>query len=371
MRHELLFLALCLPACGESSPATPTDTGIVDDAATDTASPSDGRPEACEAIDVELQAALDGARGKSANATLAVKDEACGLRAFVTGDPANATLDSVWRIGSVTKTFVSAVILGLVKDGKVSLTDPLSKWVDAVPKTDGVTVRMLLNHTSGIYNYTEDAAFFADRAKKWTPREIVDLATKNDPYFAPGADFHYSNTNYVLLGMIAEKASGKKIGPLVRERTLVPAGLTRTWFDGEETVGGTLAKGLSATGKDVTFLGDISGPWAAGAMVAPAIDLARWASLLYGTTTIFDADQRAMLLADPVSGGSYGLGVEILPAKVTVGGGQALGHSGAIDGFATQMFWFEGKKTAVASIVNRSGGDANTVTLAAIKILFR
>ncbi|MBL8718253.1 MAG: beta-lactamase family protein [Myxococcales bacterium] len=373
--RAIVLLALGLVACSsESPPGSPLDTGVVDaaseggdDGAVDA---NDGRPAACTTLDAELQAALDSARGKNPNATLAVQDEACGLRAFVSGDAANATLTTLWRMGSVTKTFVSAVILGLVKEGKVALTDPLSKWVDAVPKTDGVTVRMLLNHTSGIFNYTEDPEFFADRTKKWTPREIVDLATKTDPYFAPGADFHYSNTNYALLGMIAEKAGGKKISALIRERAIGPAGLSATFFDGEETVVGTMTKGFTGT-KDVTFVSDMSGPWAAGAMVGPAIDLARWASTLYGTTKILDADQRKALLADPASGGNYGLGVVILKPAVTVGGGQALGHDGAIDGFATQMFWFEGKKTAVASIVNKTGGDANAITLAAVKILFR
>ncbi|MBK7396079.1 MAG: beta-lactamase family protein [Myxococcales bacterium] len=372
--RAIVLLAVGLVACSsESPPASPVDTGLVDaptDGGDGAVDASDGRPDACTAIDGELQAALDSARGKNPNATLAVQDEACGLRAFVSGDAANATPTTLWRMGSVTKTFVSAVILGLVKEGKVALTDPLSKWVDAVPKTDGVTVRMLLNHTSGIFNYTEDPAFFTDRTKKWTPREIVDLATKTDPYFAPGADFHYSNTNYALLGMIAEKAGGKKISALIRERAIGPAGLSATFFDGEEAVVGTMTKGFTGT-KDVTFISDMSGPWAAGAMVAPAIDLARWASTLYGTTKILDADQRKTLLADPASGGNYGLGVVILKPAVTVGGGQALGHDGAIDGFATQMFWFEGKKTAVASIVNKTGGDANAITLAAVRILFR
>ncbi len=375
--RRLFLLAFGLVACGsEAPPASVTDAGAdaPADAPTDTddavVDAGDGRAGACTAIDGELQAALDGARGKNPNATLAVQDEACGLRAFVSGDAATATPTTLWRIGSVTKTFVSAVILGLVKDGKVALTDPLSKWVDSVPKTDGVTVRMLLNHTSGIFNYTEDSAFFLDRKKKWTPREIVDLATKNDPYFAPGTDFHYSNTNYALLGMIAEKAGGKKISALIRERAITPAGLAATFFDGEEPVVGTMTTGFTGT-KDVTFISDMSGPWAAGAMVGPAIDLARWASGLYGSTKILDLDQQKTLLADPAASGRYGLGVVILPATATAGGGRAFGHDGAIDGFATQMFWFEGKKTAVAAIVNKSGGDVNAITLAAIKILFR
>jgi D-alanyl-D-alanine carboxypeptidase len=362
-----LFILAALVGCGGSTETTqqPADTGITVE---DTAPVVDSEPSACDLQSEKLQAALETAKKTAPNAVLGIKDPACGLRTFVAGDPANATLTTLWRMGSVTKTFVSAVILSLETDGKLAITDPLSKWIPGVPKTDGVTVRMLLNHTSGIFNYTEDTAIMAERTRAWTPQEIVDAATKNDPYFAPGMGFHYSNTNYVLLGMIAEKAGGAKIGALVRTRALDKAGLKATFFDGEEPVMGMMTKGFTGT-KDVTNANHPSVPWAAGMMVATGGDLAMWAEALYSTDKILNAAQREKLTADPVDG--YGLGVIILPEKSTLGGGRALGHNGAIDGFHTQMFWFPAKQTAVAAVVNRTGGDPNAVSLAAIQILFK
>jgi D-alanyl-D-alanine carboxypeptidase len=282
---------------------------------------------------------------------------------------ANATKDSLWRIGSVTKTFTSAVMLSLEAEGKLALTDPLSKWIDMVPKTDGVTVRMLLNHTSGIFNYTEDPAFAANRSKPTTPRAIVDLATAHDPYFAPGTDWHYSNTNYVLLGMIAEKAGGAKISALIRARGLAEAGLSHTFFDGEETVTGTMAKGFTGT-KDVTFVNDMSWPWAAGAMVASGEDLVNWATALYGSDAVLDATRRAQLTEKLVGPQNYGLGAFELTSDMTGGLGPAIGHDGAIDGFHTQMFYFTEKKLALATIVNKDGASPNDVALAVLPVLF-
>ncbi|MGZ3421419.1 MAG: serine hydrolase domain-containing protein [Polyangiales bacterium] len=368
-RH--LWIVLLAAGCGSSSSApaeSPGDSGVVEETSTD-APAEEVAPTACDLRDQKLQAALDGAHKKSPNAMLAVKDEACGVRVLVSSDMANATKDSLWRIGSVTKTFTSAVILSLEAEGKVALTDPLSKWIDMVPKTDGVTVRMLLNHTSGIFNYTEDPAFLVDRTTKRTPREIVDFATTHDPYFAPGTDWHYSNTNYILLGMIAEKAGGAKISALIRARALTKAGLSHTFFDGEETVMGTMAKGFTGT-KDVTFLNDMSWPWAAGAMVATGADLVTWASAYYGTDLVLDATRRAEISAMPVNMGGYGLGAFLLTDAMTGGAGPAIGHGGDIDGFHTQLFFLPDKKLSFATTVNKDGASPNDIAIAVLPVLF-
>lgn len=345
------------------SPAPTADAGPAADA-------GPTRPAACVEQDEAMQATLDGAR-TSPNAMLAVRNDACGTTVYVSGDPASAATTSLWRVGSVTKTYVSAVILTLVRDKKVALEDPLSKWVPGVPKTDGVTVKMLMNHTSGIFNYTETREFAADPKKKWTPRAIVDLATANDPYFAPGKSFHYSNTNYVLLGMIAEAAGGAKISALIRARALEPAGLKETFLDGEETLVGTLATGFSKTGKDVTLKNDMSGPWAAGAMAASGKDLCDWVATLYGERKVLGDAEIELLAKDAVVLGltqeKYGLGVQL-----TNGGkaGPGWGHGGAIDGFYTSATWYPDKRTAVCAVVNQDGADPDAVAAAAVKALF-
>lgn len=362
MRLSVGFALFAL-ACSSSTPAAPV---VTLDAGTDSAPV---RPQACLDRDLRLQQALDGAR-TSVNAALAVEDATCGRSVFVSGDASTASVDSVWRIGSVTKTFVSAVILTLVRDGKVGLDDSLSTWVPGLPSTDGITVRMLMNHTSGIFNYTEVAAFFTDRKRKWMPHELVDLAVANAPYFAPGKGFHYSNTNYVLLGMIAEKAGGAKIGELVRARAITPTKLSGIYFDGEETVDGAFAKGFASNGKtDVTFLNDPSGPWAAGAMVTSPGALAGWVRALYGSNAVLDAAGRALLTENPVQSGGYGLGVEILDESVTLGHGPGLGHGGDIDGFHTLAFYFAQDDLAVVAIVNQDGANPSDILAAGIEAL--
>jgi D-alanyl-D-alanine carboxypeptidase len=271
----------------------------------------------------------------------------------------------------VTKTFVSASILSLVEQGKISLSDPLSKWVPGVPNTTGVTVMMLLDHRSGIYNYTDDPSF--DPTKPWTPQQIVALAAMHAPYFAPDADFHYSNTNYVLLGMILEAATGQKAGAALHARAIDPAKLTGTFFDGFDAIDpARMARGFHL-GTDVTFYDDPSVSWTAGAMVSDGASLAQWMATLYGTDAVLDANGRALLTSktsDLGNGVSYGLGVILFDASITGGGGPAMGHDGAIAGFQSQAFWFPQKQTAVVSIVNDDTGDPNAVSVAALQKLF-
>lgn len=366
----LLFVAAC-----SSTPATtpPNDAGASDTLqAVDAADASPPRSAACTTQDQQLQAALDGAR-KSPNALLAVKNPACGNSVYVSGDPKTAGIDSLWRIGSVTKTYVSASILSLVKENKVGLDDLLSKWVPNVKGTTGVTVKMLLDHRSGIFDYTSDQAFLVNRSKPWTPQQIVDLATASAPYFAPDAGYHYSNTNYVLLGMILEAATSTKAGVALHARAIDRAKLTNTLLDGEDTVDkGRMAHGF--TNKvDVTLYGDPTGPWTAGAMVATGADVTDWISALYGSDAVLDAPGRALLVAktsDLGGGVKYGLGVLLLDASITAGAGPAMGHNGAIDGFETEAFYFAEKKTAIVAVTNKSGVSANDITLAALVALF-
>ena len=367
----LLFLA---PACSDDgTPAVDASLaldGLHDLGAADTIADA-GRPKSCLDQDAKLQAALDAAR-TSPNAMLVVRNTTCGTTVYVSGDSATASASSLWRIGSVTKTFVAATILTLVRDGKLSLSDPLSKWVQNVPNTDGVTVKMLLNHTSGIFNCTEDPKLWQDPLKEQAPEEVVALATTHPPSFAPGTDWEYSNTNYILLGMIAEKAGGAKASALIRERALVPAGLDQTFLEGEETLGGTLATGFDQNKNDVTQKYTMTVPWTAGAMTASGADLCDWIhDLLASSKVLTDAERKTML--DTVAAGpkmTYGLGVMVLDPSITMGAGPAQGHGGDIFGYHTQAFYFPDKKTAICAVVNQDGVNPNDLTVAALTALF-
>jgi D-alanyl-D-alanine carboxypeptidase len=395
-------------AVDAGEPDAAVDAGEPDagGAPVDAADGAPTRSAACVAQDTSLQLALDVARqgfwgskhpfsgAPSRNAMLAVRNADCGTTVYVSGDPSKATQASLWRIASVTKTFVSASILSVVKEGKVSLNDPLSKWVPNVPGTAGVTVLMLLDHRSGIFNYTEDPTF--DFSKPWTPQQIVALATAHSPYFAPDGGFYYSNTDYILLGMILEAATGQKAGAVLHARAIDVAKLPATFLDGYDKVDASrMARGFYDN-NDVTFEADPSAWWTAAAMVASGGDVADWVATLYDSDTILDANQRALLslktspLDDCIT---YGLGVMFstascwLPnydAGISGGGhsGASIGHQGQTFGFTTEAWYFPDKKTAIVSVVNNTDDqgcnsvacdgwiDVDSVERAAIQALF-
>ncbi|KIA72474.1 D-alanyl-D-alanine carboxypeptidase [Arthrobacter sp. MWB30] len=138
------------------------------------------------------------------------------------------------RVGSVTKTWTTTVVLQLVQEGKLALGDPVSKYRPDVPNGDGITLEQLLTMRSGLFNYTEtlelNSAMDKEPRREWKPEELLALGFAHPPYFAPGQGFHYSNTNTVLLGLIAEKVAGKPLGDLFKERIFQPLGLKGTVF---------------------------------------------------------------------------------------------------------------------------------------------
>jgi CubicO group peptidase (beta-lactamase class C family) len=137
-----------------------------------------------------------------------------------------------FRIGSITKTFTATLLLILADEKKLGLDDPVSKYVAWVPNGDRITLRMLADMTAGLHSYTQDDAWvkvaFSNFGRVWTPRELVDVGLRSPPDFPPGQGWHYSNTNYVLLGMILEQVTGKKIQDSFAEKMFKPLKLTQT-----------------------------------------------------------------------------------------------------------------------------------------------
>jgi D-alanyl-D-alanine carboxypeptidase len=338
-----------------------------------------GGAEACAELAATLQQRLDEARvaTNSPGAVQVVVTPACGRWVGVSGESAPGEPlrpDHLFRIGSVTKTYVGAAVLQLASEGALDLDDPLEAWVPGFPGGAGITLRQLLNHTSGIYNYLEDQAFREELGahpdKVWPPEALVEVAARNLPYFPPGEGWHYSNTNFILLGMILEKASGADLATVLRERLLDPLALKSTWLDGEEHVRGEIARGYGPAGDDVTARYHPSVAWAAGAMVASAADVAGWAEALYAGEALDEASRREML-ANPVetdiAGMTYGLAVMELDPSVV--GAAAFGHTGDIFGYHTQMLYLPEKDSVIVSIVNSDRGDPSTLTIPAVEVL--
>jgi D-alanyl-D-alanine carboxypeptidase len=335
-------------------------------------------PDPCEAQASEFQALLDqgreeaGARG----AVLAITTASCGLWSGASGESTDSRpMDPamVLRMGSVTKTFVASTVLQLSEEGKLALDDLLADHWPAFPAAEGVTLRQLLNHTSGIFNYTDDDEFqtkvIAEPLTLWTPEELVALAAANPPYFAPGAGWHYSNTNYLLLGLVIEAVTGSSVAVEIRARFLDELPLAATSFDGEEAIVGDLAHGYASNGADVTTKFDPSMAWAAGAMVASAGDLSTWARNLYGGSVLEPASVEAMLTGVNTDqpGLDYGLGAFVMAPSIALD--TAYGHGGDIFGYHTHMFYLPNQDVAFAAIVNDDGASPNAISVNVLEAL--
>jgi len=318
------------------------------------------RSEACKQQDQVVQAAVDDTR-HSPNAIVAVKNEACGVSLYASGNPAEATTASLFLLASVTKTFVATSVLSLVKEGKLGLDDPINTWIVGLDaQYDLVTVRMLLKHTSGIFNYTDDPILYANKKRIWVPRELVDLALTYNPYFAPGEGFHYSNTNYILLGIILEEVTGEKLATVLHQYAIDRGGLQHTFFPPEDPIEGQMATPFYPSGQKVTDPFDPSVYWAVGGVVASARDVVGWVWALYASQTVLDPTQvREMLddstafeglLADAAES-RYGLGAITATFRDT-NSGPGVGHSGRWDGASVDAYYFKDTRTAVAVLQN-------------------
>jgi CubicO group peptidase (beta-lactamase class C family) len=142
------------------------------------------------------------------------------------------TANTLYQIGSITKQFTSAIILQLVAANKMTLHDKLSKYIPKYPKGDSITVEYLLTHTAGVYNYTNDADFMRDHSEHPITRDsLLSLFEYKPLDFSPGTKWNYSNSGYILLGMIIEKVTGKSYFRVVRENIFEPLGMSHSGFD--------------------------------------------------------------------------------------------------------------------------------------------
>jgi D-alanyl-D-alanine carboxypeptidase len=283
-----------------------------------------------------------------------------------------------FRIGSASKAFTATVVLQLVAEHRLSLDDTVDRWLPGLVRGNGydgrrITIRQLLNHTSGMFNYGSDDAFtangkgdafFAHRFDRYAPVELVEVGLRNPPYFAPGGGFGYSNTDYILAGMIVEKATGRTLADELTRRISRPLGLTGTYLPGDEPG----IRGPHPVHYSILFSQDPhpavydatemnqSFAWAAGGVVSTAGDLNRFFSALLAGRLLPAAEQREMFSTVATVGGPawipdtrYGLGVfsQTLPCGVTV-----WGNAGATYGSFVYAMGSRDGKHMLASEVN-------------------
>ncbi|MEV8474933.1 serine hydrolase domain-containing protein [Streptomyces sp. NPDC051173] len=302
------------------------------------------------AMEAQVRAGVPGVLGRSVGED-GIWQGSAGVADRTTHRPRAA--EDRFRVGSITKAFTSVVLLQQEAEGRIRLDDTVDRWLPGVVRGHGhdgrdITVRQLLNHTSGIFNYTEDAAlrkdltsgFYQHRFDVHTPRQLVDVAMAHAPDFRPGAGWHYSNTNYVLAGMIVEKVSGHSYASEVTRRVLDPLHLRATTLPGTSPWmpnphGRAYGKLDSAPDAKIHDVTDFNPSWAysAGEIISTTGDLNRFYHALIGGKLLPERQQRELLTTVPTGGESpdmaYGLGVFTTTLSCGV---KVWGHEGGIPG---------------------------------------
>jgi D-alanyl-D-alanine carboxypeptidase len=300
-----------------------------------------------------LQTSLDQALGNTIGATAAISTPdgswfgASGLANLRTGLAIQP--DDLFQIGSITKPFVSTVVLQLFESDQLSLDDPLTRWlppdlVRPIPNGNQITIRQLLNHTSGIPDYVPILlGTGVNLFREWQPQELIELIGAQTAEFVPGADWSYSNTNYILLGLIIEQVTGNPIATEIRSRILEPLNLKHTFFAGAETgpesVSGYWDVNNDGRLDDVSNL-SLSWAWSSGALVSNTKDLLRFSRALFNGELLQPNTLEQMLtFVTPIRSNAfsgYGLGI----ARLKTSEGTFYGHTGLTLGFRSSL-WYE------------------------------
>lgn len=340
-----------------------------------------------------LDARLDGIREKYAIPGISVAmifpDGTTWVGTGGSADLANdvpITPDTAFAVASITKTFTSALIMALAQEGAITLDAPVTRYLPALEVDPAITVRQLLDHTSGLRDYfldpDIDKALLKTPDRRWDETDALEYVGK--PYFKPGRGWHYSNTNYLVLGMLAESVGRAPLADQLRTRFLVPLGLSHTYYQPTEPPRGPVAVGYRFATADVDepavdlsdgsglvpFTSVVTAAAAAGGLAASASDIARWARALYAggvlTPTSVDAMVADIALTERYEPGlPYGLGVQ----AVDVGGRPTLGHSGRLLGFRSVVRWLPEEGVAIAVLTNQSRTDPGIIARALLKIV--
>ena len=311
---------VALLAATTAAPALATTSPL--QSALDTLTTQDGVPGA-EAV------VQDGSRTRVTRS---------GTGDFTTGKlfPRNGS----FRAGSVTKSFVATVVLQLAAEGRVKLDAPVERYLPGLLPDRRITVRQLLQHTSGLYNYTDDLPLNDPetmRHRGADPAELVALALKHPALFPPGTSWSYSNTNYIVAGMLAERVTGHALADEIARRITRPLGLRDTYLPrrGDEKLPAPHAVGYVPTGGGLVDFSDYETTmaWAAGGLVSTPADLDRFYGALLGGRLLRPAQLAEMRRTVPanlgIPGARYGLGLGSIPLSC----GEFWGHEGGILGF--------------------------------------
>ncbi len=293
-----------------------------------------------------------------------------------------------WRIASISKTFLAVTVLRLVDQGALRLDDTVEQWLPGVvPNGANITVRQLLNHTSGLYNYM-DGYFIdvvaSDPSRWWSPYELVDYSNLYAPHFAPGTPgrWKYSNTNYVLLGLIVERATGTTLAQAIHAQVIDPLGLSSTHFEPDEDIPGRMHGYVGW--RDISHY-NLSFAWACGSMESNGRDLGVFMQALMHGQLLSPQATQELLSFVPVNGEwyarylTYGLGLmrDRMSIARDINGndrawelGYVVGHTGALAGYRSALWYQPDRGITIAVGTNQMYTDANSIVTEALNTIY-
>lgn len=283
--------------------------------------------------------------------------------------PVNATPSMRYSIGSISKQFTAAAILLLEQQGKLSIDDPVSKYIPDLTRANEVTIRMLLSHTSGYQDYWPEDYLMPPMAKATTAQYIMDTWGKKPLDFDPGTKWQYSNTNYVIAGRIVEQISGMPLMEFLQQNVFKPLDMRAVWNSDAQKLGDTDAEGYIRYALGPLRPAPKEGQgwmFAAGELAMPAYDLAQWDISIMNRSLLDQKSYDQMFAPVFLKNGensNYALGLFVRDTNGTV----AYEHSGEVSGFVSENVVFPQKKAAIAVLTNQdaspaAGGIARALT---------
>ncbi|WP_118950868.1 serine hydrolase domain-containing protein [Taibaiella helva] len=269
-----------------------------------------------------------------------------------------------YRIGSITKMFTATMVLQLAEEKKIDLAAPLARYFSRVPNAAKITIRQMLQHHSGIHNFTDDEAYQGYMQQTKSEAEMLDIIVKGGSDFEPGTKGAYSNANYVLLGYIVEKVTKKPYAKALQERVCSKAGLKNTYMGGKAEAAKDESRSYEyRNGWQLMPETDMSIPGGAGGIVSTPGDLGLFIEALFAGKLISIASLELMKTMQD----DYGLGMFVFPFDDK----RAYGHNGGIDGFSSLLGYIPADKLAFAYCGNGSSSfSTNDIAIGALSILY-
>ena len=268
-----------------------------------------------------------------------------------------------YRIGSISKTFTAVLVLKAVEEKKISLDQSIDRYFPSIENASEITVQQLLQHRSGIHNFTDNPDYLTWNTRSKTEQELVDIIAGGGSDFQPGSKAAYSNSNFVLLTYMLEKVYGKPYADLLQEYIIAPLGLTNTRFGGKIEPGNNEAKSYRfVNGWKPENETDMSIPLGAGAIVSTPGDLALFSTALFnGQLLAPESLDRMKTIVD-----GFGMGLIQIPFYDRTG----YGHTGGIDGFRSVFSYFTDGNISYALTCNGTAMDNNAISIAVLSAVF-